>query len=122
MNFLLLAILYNATQNYISTVGIDQFHEIAKISGSIIGISTLIFGIWRYIISPLLRNAKKFSETSAKINEIYSEVKPNHGGSIKDSINRIERRANTISNKLSLMQNVQHAFREDSNAAVLSVL
>lgn len=68
---------------------------------SLTGGSGILGILWKYIIKPRLIMIKKMydqlnqlSEALPKIQEIYSEIKPNGGASLRDAVNRIESTVN----------------------------
>lgn len=93
---------------------IDHLETAGKIVGSLTAIAGFGFAVWKYIIKPIV----KHFETVAKIDEIYKEVKPNGGSSIKDGIQRLEDTILSVDEKITIIQETQDAFREDGPVGV----
>ena len=54
-----------------------------------------IIGVWRVVHNALARSV------SAKLHEMQAELKPNHGSSMRDAIDRIEATVNEVKVELA---------------------
>lgn len=66
-----------------------DIYLVAKIIGALGTILGSLAGLWKYVINP---SVTWFKATNKLWNDIALEFKPNGGGSMKDSLNRIETR------------------------------
>lgn len=92
--------------------------NIAYISAIIGALAAIYKFIIMKVFSRLKDSARARKELAEKIDKIYYEMTPNCGGSIKDSMRRLEVKFNEMDGKIDLLQGIQNALEEDSEVGV----
>lgn len=86
-----------------------------------------LFFIWHKIFFPVVNRLQAFSELFSNlftsVESISKELQPNHGSSIKDSVNRIDNKLSIIEAEMTIFNenNVYPMFRCDNRGYNLSV-
>ena len=68
----------------------DTYEYIVGAFMACVTVGTFLFKYWRRIKKARHERERKNTEMADKIHVIFSELKPNHGGSLKDKVNKIE--------------------------------
>lgn len=97
-----------------------------ELSLDVFTISASIAALFIFLYKTLGKKIMKFLpdiDTKEKISKIYTELHPNGGGSIKDTINRIELRLVNVEQKQNvyLLEGPQGIFEADKNGRYITV-
>ena len=100
---------------------ISHLDTFGIILSAVAGVVGLITGIYRYIVKPFIRLYKSHFILVKTIEDIKKEVTPNGGSSIKDVINRIEKRQIMIDKRTkAIFYNLDNSiFEVDQNGNIL---
>lgn len=71
--------------------------EIWWVDGLIVAAAVVaaVSTIWVKAVRPIVRGVSHLAEVAPILNAIAAEFQPNHGSSLRDVVNRIERKADT---------------------------
>jgi PAS domain-containing protein len=97
---------------------VENLELVGKLAGSLTAIGGFFFVSHKYLIKKIINHFKEVLSLHGKIDEIYKEVKPNGGSSIKDIVNRLEKTVLSVDKKVSILQETEDAFREDGPLGV----
>jgi len=85
----------------------------AKIAGSIVGIGGCLGALYRWVYLPsqnlISRRRQREREFTAKIDAIYTEIRPNHGSSLKDQVTKV---VDSVT-KIEKRQRAAHSLERD---------
>lgn len=72
----------------------EQFNTYVKITGAVIGGVAFVYKIVIYFYRLLKRKLEAQQKMADRIEFIFSELTPNHGSSLKDQVNKIQKDIN----------------------------
>lgn len=131
MNKLLSVIVFILILFVVWLVQYFYFSMSLKEISTSIGIFTAFIGalffIWHKIFFPFVSKLQTFSELFSNlftsVESISKELQPNHGSSIKDSVNRIDSKLSIIEAEMTIFNenNIYPMFRCDNHGYNLSV-
>ncbi len=69
---------------------------LSQVIGALLAILGVLGSLYKWVIKPVYNHIFEIREQFHKLDVIYSELRPNHGTSIKDAINQIRHTVHTI--------------------------
>jgi len=100
---------------------IEHLDRITIVFSAIAAVISITIGVYNFVIKPAIRLYKSHFVLMSIVDDIKKEVTPNGGSSIKDIINRIDRRQVMIDKRSkAIFYNVDDAILEvDENGNIL---